>query len=421
MSKELKQHERRSTLLLAKIRHAKSNRQQKRAVKSYLTSYSSKFVALELARQKKNTPLKDIDWDKAITRLDLWKAEEKELVQLIAWEKEGIESVDYRVTLSFKVINTARQILLKRCLQKLYKPNKRQFVYRGGRDVAIRTVQAHYAEGYTHVCELDINSAFHSFGSEEIGRFLKLPGKVVENTLGGKSLNIVTSTSINQIIAYDDADQDQGCSKMDIVDSVFESWRRALEGLTEGNCASPVACEMLLAWVCEKLPQDWLEVKLVNYADNFLIMAVSANDAQHAVDLLREYLSEHPAAPPNKPITASNDLFNHGKPFPFLGYWLEPQKHGLEATISNRGFAKLKDLRRKALRKCRSESISPDVRSMVLNEVWHKQQAILAGYSLWSMGKDQVENRTRKLYKNVEAYGVNHDVLSKSLRSVLLH
>ena len=419
MHKDFKQHQRRETQLLAKIGQGKTDRQRKRAIKSYLTSYSSKFVSLELARQKKDVPVKDIDWDKAITRLDLWKAEEKECVQIIAQGKEGSGGDELRYTFSFKVINTARQILLKSCLSKLYKPHRSQFVLRGGRDVAIKTVQAYYAEGYTHICELDLNSAFHSFGTEEIARFLKLPGKVVENTLGGKALKIVPSTSISQIIAYADVDQAEGHSKMDVVDATCLGWRRALEGLTEGNCASPVACEMLLAWVCEKLPQDWPEVRLVNYADNFLIMATSANDVQHAVVLLREYLSEHPAAPPNKPITATTDFSDHGKPFPFLGYWLEPRSHGLVANASNRGFSKLADLRCKALHKCRSKQISPDSRSEILNEVWHKQVAIVGGYSLWLHGTAHIKTKTRKLYQNTEPYGVSLERLSKPLRSVL--
>lgn len=415
----LKRHKKRADYLKAKIGGAKSQNLRKKAALNYLRSFSSKVVALEMARLKLGMPAKDVDWNACAEKLDLCQPGVKEPVRLVAQDKETATETKHRFTFDFGLWHRARQILLKTCLDKIHTPHPAQYLHQGGRDVAVEVVRKNYAEGLHFVAELDLNSAFHSFGTKETAEFLGLPEAVVDTTLSGSSLKVVPSTSISQIIAYDAQHHEAGMSKLDVIDVMMPEWRRALEGLTEGNCASPVACEMLLAWVCEKLPHDWPNVRLVNYADNFLVMATSAEDVQHAVVLLREYLSEHPAAPPNTPITATVDFAEHGKPFPFLGYWLVPQAGDLRVEISNRGRAKLKDLRRKARKKIIAKNTDPTSRAEMLNDVWRKQRAVVSGYRLWEAGNKQIISKTRKIYTASLASGLDEGLLDKSLKFAL--
>jgi len=408
-----------SKQLQKRIKKAKNSKARRNAMSAFVRSRSAKMTALNQARMKRRMPLSEVDWSACDKRLDLKVPDPLEKAEVVLLTKETTEGDKLRYTLSFGVWHTARQILLKTVLEKIHVPHAAQFLLKGGRDAATRRVQEYYAEGFLHIVEVDLNSAFHSFGSDGIAQMLGIPENWVETTLGGFLLKLSLSKSTSESMA--EAINGNPCemSKLEEFTLMNPSWLASLEGLTEGNCASPVACEILLAWLCEKLPQDWPSVRLVNYADNFLVMATCAKDAHTAATLLQEYLSEHPAAPPNKTITASTDVAKLGQPFSFLGYWMCPQEGKLRAVISEKGRKKLKSQRRKAYSALGQPLASPSDRAEILNEVWFSHEAVLSGYRLWAEGRSSTIKAFLKMHIYAQGLGLNTLKLSKRLSKML--
>lgn len=418
-ARDLRDFVKHSKHLQKRIKKAKNSKAQRNAVSAFVRSRSAKMTALNQARTKRRIPPSEIDWSACDTRLDLKVPDSLEKAKVVLLTKETAEGAKLRYTLSFGVWQTARQILLKTVLEQIHVPHDTQFLLKGGRDTAVRRVQEYYAEGFVHIIEVDLNSAFHSFGSNGIAQMLGIPETWVETTLGGFLLKLSLSKPTSESMA--EAINGNPCemSKLVAFTLMNPSWLASLEGLTEGNCASPVACEILLAWLCEKLPQDWPSVRLVNYADNFLVMATCAKDAHTAATLLQEYLSEHPAAPPNKTITASTDVAKLGNPFPFLGYWMCPKGGELRAVISEKGRKKLKCQRRKAYKALGQPLASPSDRAEILNEVWFKHEAVLSGYRLWAEGRTSTIKAYLKMHNYAEELGTDTQKLSKRLLKML--
>jgi RNA-directed DNA polymerase len=195
---------------------------------------------------------------------------------------------------------------------------------KGAKD-ALRRVDGLIKEGYTHVVDADIKSYFDSIPHD------KLMARVEESIADGKILGLLRSW-LNQDIMTE-----------------AETWKPTV-GTPQGAVISPLLANIYLH------PLDCLMTqsgyKMVRYADDFVIMCKSAEEAKEAFELVSKWVSENGLTlHPDK--IHIGDCMVEGQGFDFLGYHFEAGKRG----IREKSFAKLKDKVRQFTRRSNKDSI----------------------------------------------------------------
>jgi RNA-directed DNA polymerase len=196
-------------------------------------------------------------------------------------------------TVRDRVVQTALRQVLEPIFERDFAARSYGFRPKRGCKDALRRVDELLKSGYTHVVDADLKSYFDTIPHD---RLLALVSKKVSD---GKVLNLI------------DAFLHQG-----VLDGL-EEWTPE-EGTPQGAVISPLLSNIYLD------PLDHLMadrgVEMVRYADDFVILCRSAEDAARALEMVRQWTAEagltlHPTK--TRIIDAGSASFD------FLGYRFE--------------------------------------------------------------------------------------------------
>jgi len=167
---------------------------------------------------------------------------------------------------------------------------------RGCKD-ALRRVDSLLAQGYVHVVDADLKGYFDSIPHDQLMK--RLEAKIAD----GPTLRLI-----------------DGFLKADILDDAARWTPEA--GAPQGAVLSPLLSNVYLD------PLDHLmvehEIEMVRYADDFVILCKTAEDAARALEIVRQWVADngltlHPTK--TRIVDARTDRFD------FLGYTFSGQKH----------------------------------------------------------------------------------------------
>ena len=373
------------------------------SVRDYVNAYSCRYVAaveaVSACKRKTHKPAEQIAREMNVWRSCGERVDVNVAIRQVSPQPGQNALCDYRarVTLAFGPENQARQILIRNLLKAMWRTSDNQTMLDGGRTRAVHLVQDCYAEGYQHILEADINRCFPSFDNKGIGRFLCLPEKVTKHVLGASSLNLHPSRHCRKEVLYHSPSL--SCSPMEQFMELFgEDWDPAQLGLIEGSKASSFAAELLLAPVCDELTESGLG-QVVNYADNFLLMAKSKSELTRLTHILREGLHTHLAGP-----LQVKDLPKATKPqepFEFLGYKFLPDGDCLCCTWGEKAETKARKIRRDGHRILTS-GMSLEAKERKFNRIQQQHCGIVGAFPEWREGKSFHHKKMRALDRHLQ-------------------
>jgi RNA-directed DNA polymerase len=195
---------------------------------------------------------------------------------------------------------------------------------RGCKD-ALREVDRLLKEGYTHVVDADLQSYFDTIPHD------RLMMQVEERVSDGRVLDLI-----------------RGWLKADILHGL-ERWT-PVEGSPQGAVISPLLANIYLT------PLDRLMAErgypMVRYADDFVILTRSHVEAEAALDLVLQWVSENGLVlHPEK--TRIANCRKKGNGFEFLGYRFERERR----DVRKKSLDKLKETIRTKTRRTRAQSL----------------------------------------------------------------
>jgi|GEM_PF-565770 Retron-type reverse transcriptase len=169
-----------------------------------------------------------------------------------------------------RIVHKALALKVEAKVARTYRiRNKCSFAYQKKRSIqdAILKMASYYQQGYTHVLEADIQSFFPTVNKSMLLKDLysKLPDDSINHLLQG---------SLNQELG-----NREELKKRDlkIYDDIFVS---AEEGIPQGNALSPLLANVFLSEFDQRMIRE--NIKMIRYADDFIIMCKSKKDAEAA-------------------------------------------------------------------------------------------------------------------------------------------
>jgi hypothetical protein len=248
---------------------------QKKLIESLLYGEDARLVSVIRANQKlpakKRHPL-----ERCLSvgqSLDLSKPL-KEPVEV--WLKNKTNG--YRIIHNHGLKHRTAQDLLKRVMDRVFVPRPFQYTHLGIH-AAIKQTKALINAGYVHAAHLDVKDFYGSFELEKLLPELPLPKEVVEHAVVGRLMETVW---------------DQEHMKGKLHPSLSPHYilhKEARLGIPQGSACSSIIgayCMARLQWV------PVADVVLLNYADDFLLLAKSSNAQAKAIDELTEAVGSLP-------------------------------------------------------------------------------------------------------------------------------
>lgn len=372
------------------------------AVARYLNSYAARYVASSQASRSSGR-LSHKTVEQIAKELNVWRPCDENVKISLAWKDRtgkpnGGSEHDPRprVILSFGTEHRARQMLVRNLMKAKWNVAESQTMFAGGRPRAVKLVKQNFAEGYHSVFEVDVYRCFKSFSRQGITEFLCLPEKVTDYVLGARSLRLELSSGSKKDVIH--RSPDCPYSDMELFMERFgQDWDPAQLGLIEGSSASPFASELLLAPVCEVLASCGYG-RVVNYADNFLLMAKSQGDLRKLYNTLRKELRAHPAGPLQ--VNECFRSYQPGRAFEFLGYRFTPSNGTLACSLGSRSETKARKLRLSAHRNLTS-SMPYKSKRQVFSETKSRHGAIIAAFPEWTGGQQFHESKMAVLEQHL--------------------
>ena len=222
------------------------------------------------------------------------------------------------------------QTALKKVIEPIF---EREFVecsygfrpQRGCKD-ALRAVDDSLKAGQTWVVDADIKSYFDSISHE------LLMSEVEQRISDGKVLNLI-----------------QAYLKQDIMDGM-NRWTPS-QGTPQGAVISPLLANLYLHSLDKLMVQ--VGYRMVRYADDFVILCHSKEQAQHALALVEQWVSEKGLTlHPDK--THLGNCREVGQGFEFLGYRFEAGQR----WVRQKSLNALKDKIRSKTKRSRGDSMA---------------------------------------------------------------
>lgn len=237
-------------------------------------------------------------------------------------------------------IPTVKDRVVQAALKSVIEPIfERQFLdtsygFRPGRGCkdALRVVDQGLKEGDCWVVDADIQGYFDNMTHE------RLMKRVEASISDGKVL-----TLIRQFLEQD-------------ILSEARCWT-PMKGTPQGAVLSPLLANIYLHPLDEKLTGDGC--RLVRYADDFVILCQSLEEAERALDSVRVWMAENELSlHPDK--THIGDCREPGQGFEFLGYRFEAGRR----TVRRKSLNKVRDAIRSRTRRTTGESIERTIQKL---------------------------------------------------------
>ncbi|MBK5264414.1 MAG: hypothetical protein JJE34_04140, partial [Alphaproteobacteria bacterium] len=163
------------------------------------------------------------------------------------------------------LVRTAQQLVLQ-VMGKFLKPRPFQYT-QCGVPAAIAQVKKLMPAGYVHAAHLDIQNCYLSFTPEKLVLELPLREDVVEHAVIGRHLKVRMSTETRY-----------GKPSLKLPTSNFLHLAR--QGIPQGACCSPIIGMYIMACLPWHIHDG---IVLVNFADDFLLLAMSAQQLEQAI------------------------------------------------------------------------------------------------------------------------------------------
>jgi RNA-directed DNA polymerase len=229
-------------------------------------------------------------------------------------------------TVKDRIVQTAAKFVLEPIFEATFRPTSYGFrPGRGCRD-ALREVDRLIGEGYTYVVDADFESYFDTIPHE------RLMQRIEERVSDGRILDLVG-----------------GWLKQDILRDL-QRWTPT-EGTPQGAVISPLLANAYLHPLDERMAARGY--RMVRYADDFVVLCKSREEADAALDDIRGWVAENGLRlHPDK--THVGDCRLKGQGFEFLGYRFEAGRRFVRKKSLNR----LKDNIRAKTKRTRGVSLA---------------------------------------------------------------
>jgi RNA-directed DNA polymerase len=229
-------------------------------------------------------------------------------------------------TVKDRIVQTAVKRVIEPIFEKEFLPMSYGFRPGRGCKDALREVDGYLRGGYTHVVDADLKGYFDSIPHP------LLKERIEERISDGRLLELLA-----------------GWLKQDIVKGL-ERWTPA-GGTPQGAVISPLLANLYLHPLDERMTK--LGYRMVRYADDFVILCESAEQAHAALAEVRAWVEANGLTlHPDK--THIGDCRIEGQGFEFLGYRFEAGKRWVRKK-SLQGF---KDKIREKTRRTRGDSLT---------------------------------------------------------------
>jgi RNA-directed DNA polymerase len=228
-------------------------------------------------------------------------------------------------TVKDRIVQTAVKLVIEPIFEKEFLPMSYGFRPGKGCKDALREVDGYLKEGYTHVVDADLKGYFDSIPHP------LLKERIEERISDGRLLELLA-----------------GWLKQDIVKEL-ERWTPA-GGTPQGAVISPLLANLYLHPLDERMTR--LCYHMVRYADDFVILCRSAEQAQAALEEVKAWVEANGLTlHPDK--THVGDCGMEGQGFEFLGYRFEAGKR----WVREKSLQGLKDKVREKTRRTRGDSL----------------------------------------------------------------
>ena len=213
-----------------------------------------------------------------------------------------------------RVVQTAVKMVIEPILEAMFLDTSYGFRPRRGAKDALREVNALIKAGYTHVVDADLQSYFDTIPHE------RLLGRVAERISDGRVLELLAQWL-----------------KQDIL-SGLERWTPT-SGTPQGAVISPLLANCYLHPLDAHMLARGL--RMVRYADDFVVLCQTAGQAQTALHELRAWVQANGLRlHPDK--THVGDCRIEGQGFDFLGYRFEAGQRRVRKKSRQKLFERLR-------------------------------------------------------------------------------
>ncbi len=405
-----------------RVRSAKPH-QLAKANKAYINSLASKYVAaLELKEVKSKAQALEI-----AAKIDLGKPSGGKVTVKAAFKGKpaNYEGCPYRFTYSFGIVDKARQAVLKKAIKARGGWLPQQTMLNGGRNLAVKQIRKHYREGNTYIAKMDVSACYNSFENVEVvAQALYFPKQVVRSTLMGQSFEHgslhVHKDTVKDIFCLGDdyahycdgmrlfrnshTQKNRSINPLDVFDGRFgDDWVTARQGLIQGAKCSGHAAEVLLRSVCEAccLIGDG---QVVNYADDFLLMAPSLDALLRMIKDFELACSRHPAGA----LKATKEIIERRHSFEFLGYHFEPARRNLFTLRWGSNSENRAQKIRKETYSVLHSNADLRTKERTLNDCVRIHRNCIKGFPDWSGGEKHVERKLKPLFELLDRHETHH-------------
>ena len=223
---------------------------------------------------------------------------------------------DFRVVMAFPHKWRATQLLCRRAVEGSISLDPRQHAYRnGGRDEAVRRVLRELSAGKKWCAQLDVKEFFRNIDRRRLYQIIPLPREVIDNVVGPPG-NILPGRIGNAI----------GPISLVTV---------SREGISQGSSLSPLIAEAVVTTVLGDLRSA---VSVINYGDNFMLVARTKAELKMAKSALTGAFRRSPHGPFR--LTDKSGLRRVCDGFEFLGYYFRVKRGCIHCRPSDEAETK---------------------------------------------------------------------------------
>ena len=302
--------------------------------------YAPKTLALAWAKVRDNKGAAGVDGqsvERFAAKQDEYLAELSATLKDATYHPQAVKRVDIPKgdgklrplgipVVKDRVVQQAVRLVIEPIFEHMFREGSYGFRPGRGCHNALREVDRLLKEGYTHVVDADLQAYFDTIPHD------KLMARVEEKISDGRILDLI-----------------RGWLTADILKGT-ESWTPT-QGSPQGAVISPLLANIYLH------PLDVFMAErgyhMVRYADDFVILCQTREDADQALDLVAQWVScngltLHPSK------THVGDCLQSGQGFEFLGYRFEAGQR----NVRKKSLDKLKDTIREKTKRTRGDSLA---------------------------------------------------------------
>lgn len=214
------------------------------------------------------------------------------------------KSGGFRMLHNHGLLHRTAQDPIRRVMGAYFVPRPSQYTHKGVQ-AAIAEVKKAIKTGHVHVARGDIENFYPSFSAEALINELPLDKEVVEHAVVGRHMKVVL-----------DQENRHGKINPSLLPHTQNLLLQARLGIPQGSGCSPIVgmfCVSHLVWAT--MP----DVTLVNYADDFLLLALSETLLNEAIGKLTNAVASIPGGHFDLKLKSTSEI---AKGFNFLGHHL---------------------------------------------------------------------------------------------------